>query len=88
VKAALMKDMIIRGKHLTILHAIILLISITSLNRLIEGGAAILQTHRRNHHSDIDGIIWIRPLHTSILRDEVRSKTMFVRQNIPEEQSP
>jgi hypothetical protein len=88
VNAALINDITIRGMILIILHEIILLMRIISLNRLIEGGAAILQIHNKNHHSAIDGIICINPLHNNILRDEVRSKTMLVRQNIPDEQSP
>lgn len=88
VNAALIKDITISGKNLMTLHDIKLLINNTSLNKLTEGGAAILQIHKRNHQSAIDGIICNRPLHTNILRDEVRSNTIFVKQNIPEEHSP
>lgn len=35
----------------------ILLINKISLSKLIDGGAAILQIHSKNHQSAIDGII-------------------------------
>lgn len=57
VKAALIKDITIRGIIFKMLQDIILLINRISLKRLIEGGAAILQIQSRNHHMAIDGMI-------------------------------
>jgi hypothetical protein len=88
VKAALIKDMIIKGTIFKVLQDKMLLINKISLNRLIEGGAAILQMHNRNHHRAIEGMICIRPLQRSILREDVRSNTILVRQNMPDEHSP
>jgi hypothetical protein len=88
VNAALIKDMTIRGTMVSNLQDTILLINKISLNRLIDGGAAILQIHNRNHHRAIEGMIWTSPLHKSMLRVDVRSNTMFVKQNIPDEHSP
>jgi hypothetical protein len=88
VNAALIKDITIKGIIFMVLHDRMLLINKISLNRLIDGGAAILQIHRRNHHRAMEGIICIRPLHSSILREDVRSNTILVKQNIPEEHSP
>jgi len=42
--------------------------SIISLNRLRDGGAAILAAAKRNHHIDIVGIIFISPFIRNILR--------------------
>lgn len=80
--------MTIMGIILIVLQDRILLINKISLNRLIEGGAAILQIQSKNHHNAIEGIICISPLQSNILRDDVRSNTMLVRQNIPEEHNP
>lgn len=88
VNAALMNDIIINGAIVTVLHERMLLINKTSLTRLSDGGAAILQMHKRNHQRAIEGMICMRPLHSIILREERRSNTIFVRQNIPEEQRP
>lgn len=88
MKAALMKDMTISGKLVVNLQAISLLINKISLSKLIEGGAAILQIDNINHQRAMEGIICRSPLQISILRVEVRSKTMFVKQNIPDEHSP
>jgi len=88
VNAALIKDIIIKGIIFMVLQDKILLINKISLNRLIEGGAAILQMLNRNHHRAMEGIICIRPLHRSMLRDDVRSNTILVKQNIPDEHSP
>jgi hypothetical protein len=57
VNAALIKDIIIRGTMVNNLQDTILLINKISLSRLIDGGAAILQIHSRNHHRAIEGII-------------------------------
>jgi len=43
-------------------------INIISLNKLIEGGAAILIDANINHHMDIVGIIIIMPFIKNILR--------------------
>jgi hypothetical protein len=39
-----------------------------SLNRLIDGGAAIFAAVNKNHHIDIIGLIVINPLVKNILR--------------------
>lgn len=83
-----MKDIIIRGRIFKVVHEMILLISRISLNKLIDGGAAMLQIHSRNHHNAIDGIICISPLHNNMFRDDTRSNTMLVKQNMPDEHSP
>jgi hypothetical protein len=43
-------------------------ISIISLNRLIDGGAAIFAAVNMNHHIDIIGAVHISPLDKYILR--------------------
>jgi hypothetical protein len=43
-------------------------INIISLNRLIDGGAAIFAAVNINHHIDIIGAVHIRPLDKNILR--------------------
>jgi hypothetical protein len=43
-------------------------IKVISLNKLIEGGAAILAAVNRNHHIVIIGLITINPLVRNILR--------------------
>jgi hypothetical protein len=57
VKAALINDIIIRGTIFIKARLQSLLINKISPKRLIEGGAAILQMHNKNHHSVMDGII-------------------------------
>jgi hypothetical protein len=88
VNTADINDIIIRGNKLIKLHAIILLIRRISLSKLIDGGAAILQTHNRNHHNAIEGIICRNPLQIRILREDTRSNAIFVKQNMPDEHSP
>ena len=44
-----------------------------SLNRLIEGGAAIFAEIKINHHRDIEGKILRSPFVRKSLRDEVDS---------------
>jgi hypothetical protein len=83
-----MKDIIIKGKIFIRLIETRLLISIISPNKLIDGGAAILQMHNRNHQIAIEGITCIRPLLTTKLREEIRSNAILVKQNIPEEHRP
>lgn len=43
-------------------------ISMISLRRLIDGGAAMLQAENKNHHMDIIGVTLINPLVRNILR--------------------
>lgn len=65
-----------------------LLINIISPNKLKEGGAAILEEHKRNHQRDILGIILIRPLFKNKLRLPKRSYVILARQNNPDEHKP
>jgi hypothetical protein len=88
VNAALMKDININGIIELRFQPQILLINKISLNKLIDGGADILQMLITNHQRAMDGIIFINPLQIIILREEVRSYRMLVKQNIPDEQSP
>jgi len=83
-----MKDIIIRGIVEARFQEHTLLIKIISPIKLIEGGAAMLQILSRNHQSAMEGMIWISPLQINILREPVRSNTILVRQNIPEEHNP
>lgn len=54
---------------ITLLDCLIVLeINIISLNRLIDGGAAILALHDINHHIDDSGITDINPFVREILR--------------------
>jgi len=46
----------------------VVVISVISLNKLIDGGAAIFAAVNRNHHIVIIGLITIRPLVRNILR--------------------
>lgn len=48
-------------------------ISIISLRRLIDGGAAILAHVNKNHHKVITGVTHMRPLVKNILRVLVSS---------------
>jgi hypothetical protein len=88
VNAALIKDIIAKGAMHTQSQAQILLISKISPNKLIEGGAAILQILIRNHHRAIAGIICSNPLVTTMFRDPIRSYAMLVKPNIAEEHNP
>jgi len=67
---------------------IIAVISIISLRRLIEGGAAIFAAVNRNHHIDIIGVSAINPLVRNILRVCVISYDMFAKINRAEDLSP
>jgi hypothetical protein len=88
VNAALIKDININGTAQNNLIPQILLIRNTSPNKLIEGGADILQMLTKNHHRAIEGMVCINPLQIIILRDPVRSYTIFVNPNIAEEHNP
>jgi hypothetical protein len=88
VKTALIKDITIKVKQFSKSQAVILLIKTISPNKLIEGGAAMLQILIRNHHRAIDGIVNIIPLQIIIFREPSRSYKMLVKQNIPEEHRP
>jgi len=46
----------------------VVVIKVISLNRLIDGGAAILAAVNRNHHIVIVGLIVINPFVRNILR--------------------
>lgn len=63
-------------------------ISIISLSRLIDGGAAILAAVNRNHHIVIVGLIVINPLVKNILRVWVISYDKFAMINRADELSP
>lgn len=63
-------------------------INAISPNRLIEGGAAILQIERINHQKEIAGKRHRSPLVKYILRVWVDSYVKFARANIQEEQRP
>jgi len=67
---------------------IILVNNIISLNKLIEGGAAIFIILNKNHNIDIDGIIDNIPLVKNILREWVTSYIIFAIENIAEETKP
>lgn len=70
------------------MNAIIPNIRIISLNRLIEGGAAIFAAQRRNHHRAIYGEIIASPLEIKILRVFVDSYVLFAIENSAEEDRP
>ena len=59
-----------------------------SLNRLIEGGAAMLAHAKINQSIDIVGNKFKRPLVINILRELVASYVIFAIANIPEEHKP
>ena len=61
---------------------------IISLNRLIDGGAAIFQAEKINHHIDRIGNDTIIPLVKYILRVWVISYVMFARIKRAEEHNP
>jgi len=63
-------------------------ISIISLSRLIEGGAAILEAANRNHHIVIIGALVIRPLVKYILRVWVISYLKLAKMNRAEDLKP
>lgn len=67
---------------------IILFKSIISLTKLIEGGAAILQEHNKNHQIANLGKKFNIPLFNNNLRLPTRSYNKFTKQNKPEEQRP
>lgn len=63
-------------------------ISIISLIRLIDGGAAMFAAERRNHNIVIDGKMFSIPLVKKILRVWVASYVILATANRPEEESP
>lgn len=75
-------------KHVAFVLDITDVISIISLSKLIDGGAAILHAVNMNHHIDIIGVMVIRPLVRNILRVLVISYDIFARINRAEEHSP
>ena len=64
------------------------MISIISLSRLIDGGAAMFAAVNKNHHIVIIGLIVMRPFVRNILRVCVISYERFARINRAEEFSP
>lgn len=64
------------------------MISIISLKRLIEGGAAILALSIKNHSIDRVGVTVNNPLVSMILRVCLISYDRLARQNIPEDTTP
>lgn len=80
--------MIIRGTIKKKLQLKILEISLISLNKLIEGGAAILTLTSKNHHILIEGAILIKPLFNNILRLLERLNIKPAIKKRPEEHSP
>jgi hypothetical protein len=63
-------------------------INIISLNRFIDGGAAMFAAVKRNHHIDIDGRIHSIPLVKKILRVAVISYDIFAKINNADELKP
>lgn len=62
--------------------------NIISLIKLIEGGAAILQEHNKNHQMANLGKKFNIPLFKNKLRLPVRSYNKLTKQNNPEEHNP
>jgi len=63
-------------------------ISIISLSRLIDGGAAMLAAVNKNHHMVIVGAIDISPFTRNILRVCVISYDIFAKMNSADDLSP
>jgi hypothetical protein len=63
-------------------------INIISLNKLIDGGAAMLAAVNKNHHIDIVGLIHINPLDKNILRVKVISYDILAKINKAEDLNP
>lgn len=59
-----------------------------SPNRLIDGGAAMLEIDRRSHHIEIAGNRDRIPLVKNILRELVASYDILARANIHDEHRP
>jgi hypothetical protein len=63
-------------------------INIISLNRLSDGGAAILAAANKNHHMDNVGSIFINPFIKNIFRVWDLSYTRLARENRADDESP
>lgn len=64
------------------------MITASSAARLIEGGPAILQMAKINHHILIEGLIINIPFVRTRLRVLSESYEILARQNIPDEHRP
>lgn len=75
----------IRGIINSIDEDVILVISMISLRRLMDGGAAILIAQKINHHIDIIGDTIYIPFIRNSLRVCVNSYDMLARANRPDD---